>query len=137
MALHPREHNILKGLKAEKILDIGSGLGYTAEELERLFPKCYGVEPQLNSLLTDQAKTSYQIAKNFFVVAGRGDGLPFLNNTFSGAFSHWSIHHYTYPTTVLTEVYRVVEPGGWLYICLLYTSPSPRDLSTSRMPSSA
>ena len=25
----------------------------------------------------------------------------------------------------------------WLRICLLYTSPSPRDLSTSRMPSSA
>ena len=24
-----------------------------------------------------------------------------------------------------------------LYLCLLYTSPSPRDLSTSRMPSSA
>ena len=26
---------------------------------------------------------------------------------------------------------------GELFICLLYTSPSPRDLSTSRMPSSA
>ena len=26
---------------------------------------------------------------------------------------------------------------GWLKNCLLYTSPSPRDLSTSRMPSSA
>ena len=25
----------------------------------------------------------------------------------------------------------------WALICLLYTSPSPRDLSTSRMPSSA
>eukprot|EP00831_Metopus_contortus_P017635 TRINITY_DN17450_c0_g1_i3.p3 TRINITY_DN17450_c0_g1~~TRINITY_DN17450_c0_g1_i3.p3 ORF type:complete len:115 (+),score=17.80 TRINITY_DN17450_c0_g1_i3:169-513(+) len=25
----------------------------------------------------------------------------------------------------------------WGYTCLLYTSPSPRDLSTSRMPSSA
>ena len=24
-----------------------------------------------------------------------------------------------------------------MYLCLLYTSPSPRDLSTSRMPSSA
>ena len=24
-----------------------------------------------------------------------------------------------------------------VYVCLLYTSPSPRDLSTSRMPSSA
>ena len=32
------------------------------------------------------------------------------------------------------------EPScGWIkrYTCLLYTSPSPRDLSTSRMPSSA
>ena len=29
------------------------------------------------------------------------------------------------------------NPGANSYICLLYTSPSPRDLSTSRMPSSA
>ena len=28
-------------------------------------------------------------------------------------------------------------PGGYFKSCLLYTSPSPRDLSTSRMPSSA
>ena len=27
--------------------------------------------------------------------------------------------------------------ASWYGICLLYTSPSPRDLSTSRMPSSA
>ena len=27
--------------------------------------------------------------------------------------------------------------GGVVNACLLYTSPSPRDLSTSRMPSSA
>ena len=30
-------------------------------------------------------------------------------------------------------VHSVIGPNG----CLLYTSPSPRDLSTSRMPSSA
>ena len=31
-----------------------------------------------------------------------------------------------------------VTPGKYGYVhCLLYTSPSPRDLSTSRMPSSA
>ena len=34
---------------------------------------------------------------------------------------------------------EVILPSstGQLGICLLYTSPSPRDLSTSRMPSSA
>ena len=30
-----------------------------------------------------------------------------------------------------------VKPNVFSYTCLLYTSPSPRDLSTSRMPSSA
>ncbi len=29
------------------------------------------------------------------------------------------------------------DPTVYIYCCLLYTSPSPRDLSTSRMPSSA
>ena len=31
----------------------------------------------------------------------------------------------------------LVESGHKLYACLLYTSPSPRDNTTSRMPSSA
>ena len=42
------------------------------------------------------------------------------------------------------EVHAVMGPNGsgkstlsHVLICLLYTSPSPRDLSTSRMPSSA
>ena len=32
---------------------------------------------------------------------------------------------------------RIGEMAGRVENCLLYTSPSPRDLSTSRMPSSA
>ena len=32
---------------------------------------------------------------------------------------------------------RISQESGWNVSCLLYTSPSPRDLSTSRMPSSA
>ena len=43
----------------------------------------------------------------------------------------------------LTTVYDALKEKGYNPInqivgyCLLYTSPSPRDLSTSRMPSSA
>ena len=40
---------------------------------------------------------------------------------------------------VLGTVGEPINPEAWewYYHCLLYTSPSPRDLTTSRMPSSA
>ena len=42
----------------------------------------------------------------------------------------------------LDNILEIIRPiltknQVWLTHCLLYTSPSPRDLSTSRMPSSA
>ena len=43
------------------------------------------------------------------------------------------------PGKVGYEIVRTLKTfyKGKIYPCLLYTSPSPRDLSTSRMPSSA
>ena len=38
---------------------------------------------------------------------------------------------------LVKKVREKINELGITYICLLYTSPSPRDLSTSRMPSSA
>ena len=40
-------------------------------------------------------------------------------------------------STLVLKVTRVGAETALARICLLYTSPSPRDLSTSRMPSSA
>ena len=37
----------------------------------------------------------------------------------------------------LTFSKEILQEWTWSESCLLYTSPSPRDLSTSRMPSSA
>ena len=53
-------------------------------------------------------------------------GLP--RNALAGRFQTGL--YLDYGLSTLTEV-------GLAYACLLYTSPSPRDLSTSRMPSSA
>ena len=43
----------------------------------------------------------------------------------------------TNPIDIATTGANKLRMHGQLNICLLYTSPSPRDLSTSRMPSSA
>ena len=39
--------------------------------------------------------------------------------------------------SVTEELWPGYKVSTASYVCLLYTSPSPRDLSTSRMPSSA
>ena len=41
------------------------------------------------------------------------------------------------PLGAIRELIPRLETDGLITTCLLYTSPSPRDLSTSRMPSSA
>ena len=43
---------------------------------------------------------------------------------------------FTHPDVVMDNLRFCIEHGIHA-VCLLYTSPSPRDLSTSRMPSSA
>ena len=58
-----------------------------------------------------------------------GLGLAFSN--FLLRFLRWAFY---------LKVLRIEAPvgiSGLVFLCLLYTSPSPRDLSTSRMPSSA
>ena len=48
-------------------------------------------------------------------------------------YSNELIYSKSYDRHIDVNLYQY----GFPYICLLYTSPSPRDLSTSRMPSSA
>ena len=62
--------------------------------------------------------------------------------TFDHTYRHLNdpAHFETYMQTAMSDEQirkEVRHPDSLFYICLLYTSPSPRDLSTSRMPSSA
>ena len=60
---------------------------------------------------------------------------------FSAATAHHS--HGNYEMTEYTHLEGTVmelhwmNPHTWIYLCLLYTSPSPRDATLSRMPSCA
>ena len=54
--------------------------------------------------------------------------------SFLDAHDDWAGFSLTMP--LKTELVRLSDERGWA-VCLLYTSPSPRDATLSRMPSSA
>eukprot|EP00826_Nyctotherus_ovalis_P019123 TRINITY_DN15843_c0_g1_i4.p1 TRINITY_DN15843_c0_g1~~TRINITY_DN15843_c0_g1_i4.p1 ORF type:complete len:101 (-),score=8.13 TRINITY_DN15843_c0_g1_i4:5-307(-) len=55
------------------------------------------------------------------------------NSFWNSSMSKSSCFFSSSPLSIL----KLICPHSLPYTCLLYTSPSPRDLSTSRMPSSA
>ena len=61
-------------------------------------------------------------------------GLPMIIAISLGSFLHY--YFYSEPDIRNREAFLLVTVV-WVLICLLYTSPSPRDATLSRMPSSA
>ena len=87
-------------------------------------------------------RTGYELTVSGTNVAPVGDvvasdKLITTTNNLNGVTSHWKgLDPAKKPN------WQIVDQGASFqfietYSCLLYTSPSPRDLSTSRMPSSA
>ena len=70
-------------------------------------------------------------------VIGLGGLFPALVPVSEGTLAAPRDHSWEHPLrrSILSTLER--SPGIHYRDCLLYTSPSPRDLSTSRMPSSA
>ena len=72
------------------------------------------------------------------------DGTVANSKYITGAFAEYDLSKGEFPITTLRPIAikSAIKEVLWIYqdqtnSCLLYTSPSPRDPKTSRMPSSA
>ena len=84
-----------------------------------------------NLILTPSRNTKIKLLQDYFKILdiNRAYALAILSDQLSFQFIKAS--------KLRELVYEQVDQHLFDYSCLLYTSPSPRDLSTSRMPSSA
>ena len=94
----------------------------------------------LTILDEQQLPSNTRLEASIFLTRCGPDGLG-LETAFdrtAGSTSFEMIYDKTPPDLIGIEI---LDPSGFQpannHVCLLYTSPSPRDLSTSRMPSSA
>jgi len=84
-----------------RVLDLGSGTGAAASVLAGREVVALDPEPAMLELSPIGQR-----------VVGVGEGLPFENDSFDGVFSAYVFRNLTSVHTTLTEVCRILRPGG-------------------------
>ena len=97
------------------------------------------INDPLIGLLSDRTKSRWGPRIPWMVAASvpLGFSLAAIWWTPTGSVLTKTIYYAIISIIVMTAYTSINLPFAALSTCLLYTSPSPRDLSTSRMPSSA
>ena len=109
---------------------------WTTTEKESL-KQTYGTEILIENGSLDEVMTT-EAPSDAWIVTYEIDGMVHRDLTRGSRVKLFDMYYDKFKMGVKIIDYGkgTIKPALWGY-CLLYTSPSPRDLSTSRMPSSA
>lgn len=101
----------LKPLKKGLVLDIGCGDGTNAKRIKKLGFDVFGVD--ISKQAVKKAQENGIKAK---VVDLNTQKLPFEDNHFDVVWLTDVIEHVFWPDELLSEIYRVLKKGGYLYL---------------------
>jgi len=98
-----------------KILDLGSGTGKFLTQIAEVGGDAIGIEPSQRHIdasreLARSLNVSVEVQK------GKGESLPFSDETFGFVNMAEIIEHVDNPERVLGEVFRVLKTGGGAYM---------------------
>ena len=107
------------GITSGVALEVGPGPGYLGIDW---LTKTKDTILKGLDLSADMIMVAERNAKEFHVddrveyVLGDAKQMLFLDETFDAVFSNGSLHEWSDPKAVLSEIYRVLKPGGVYYI---------------------
>jgi len=97
-----------------KALDVGCGTGNILEKLIPLFDKVVGID--LSQDMLSNAVDNFQEGETPYLIRGRAADLPFPKNHFHMVSAYSVLHHLPQFDGAISEISRVLKPGGVLYI---------------------
>jgi SAM-dependent methyltransferase len=101
----------------EKVLEIGCGLGTDGRQFVRGGADYIACDLSIRSLeLARQGFEVYGLSGSFIGVDA--EDMPFLDNSFDVVYSHGVLHFTPNTTRAISEVYRVLRPGGKAIVML-------------------
>jgi len=95
-------------------VDLGTGPGTLSVELGRLLPeaKIIGIDPSSEMLEIARMNAHESGISNFETRTGRAEEMPVEANSADLVVSQFSLHEWENPQKGLSEVFRVLRPGG-------------------------
>lgn len=115
--LQKRVIALLNLREGQRFLDLGCGTGWAvryAASIVQNKGEFYGID--ISPKMLEKAKESCGSCENIHFYGADVETLPFENDYFDFIICTNSFHHYFTPSKVLAEVYRVLKPGGKLFI---------------------
>lgn len=100
-----------------RLLDIGCGTGRAlvfAAERNKDYGEFYGVD--ISEKMIEKGKENFQGKENFHFIHANAESIPLGDNFFDYIITTNSFHHYLHPDKALKEMYRLLRPGGKLYL---------------------
>ncbi len=106
----------MAAIEADRVLDVACGLGGFIAHLATRLKRCgrvtavdvvgeYG--PRLKARFPDLTLDYHTM---------EGESLAFADASFDAASISYALHHVRAPATVLSQMRRVLRPGGWLIV---------------------
>jgi ubiquinone/menaquinone biosynthesis C-methylase UbiE len=95
------------------VLDLGCGTAEASQLVQSARPEAeyVGVDVSISAL-----HLARSLGRPGTFIRASGDRLPFADATFDGVISFFALEHLTTPESVLTEMVRVLAPGGTLIL---------------------
>lgn len=96
------------------LVDVGCGPGYLVARISRRFPhlRVIGVDISREMIMTAKHNWSPASHQNLEFMLGDAQQLPFSDNAVAFVVSSLSLHHWTDSAMAISEIYRVLRPGG-------------------------
>jgi len=107
---------ILNPKMGSSLLDVGCGWGILLEQMSLLERNLhlFGVDISPQMVAVAQSKCSKN--KGAEIKEGSADNLPYKDNSFDSITCLLSFHHHPDSLRSLKEMFRVIKPGGRLYL---------------------